>query len=82
MIELIAILSNKDDYYRFKPFIKDYTIPKETRTIINDFDEYYKNNPSITNIDIGKFSTWFLVLKHSTLKPTQAEIYQEIFKNV
>ena len=82
MIELIAILSNKDNYYRFKPFIKDYTLPRETRTIINDFDEYYKNNPSITDIDISKFSAWFLVLKHSSIKKEQAVIYQEIFKNV
>lgn len=82
MIELITIFTNKDNYYRYKPFIKDYIIPKETRTIINDLDEYYKTNPTVIDVDISKFSTWFLIMKHSALKKEQAEIYQEIFKNV
>ncbi len=82
MSELIAILASKDNYYKFKPLIKDHTIPKETRIILNDFDEYYTNNPSVTAIDMGKFSTWFLVLKHSSFKKSQVEIYTEIFNNV
>ena len=80
--ELIAILTNRDNYYRFKPFIKDHAVPKETRLIIHDLDEYYTLNPSIDNVDIDKFRTWFLVLKHSRLKPEQADIYHEIFDNV
>ena len=82
MSELISVLANRDNYYRFKPFIKDHAVPKETRVILKDLDEYYTMNPSIDDIDIDSFRTWFLILKHSKLKPEQAEIYHEIFDNV
>ena len=82
MIELLHILTNREAFYRFRPFIKDHVLPKESKLIINGMDEYYSNNPTLTDIDIDTFETWFLVLKHSTLKPDVVTIYQEVFKNV
>ena len=82
MIELLTLLTNKDKYYRFKPFIKDHVLPKEAKQIVADYDEYYQAHPSFDDIDIDQFSVWFTVMKHSSYKPATMEIYHEIFSKI
>ncbi len=81
-IELLKILENKDIYNKYSNLIKEHTVTKETKQIISDIKAFFKDNPTVTDIDWSKFSTWFCVIKHPTYKPEKIELYRSILATV
>ncbi len=81
-LDLLLILSNKDNYNRYIKYISKHTVAKESWTIITDLKQYYKDNPTITDIDWESFSTWFRVVKHPMFNLEKQEIYETLFNNI
>lgn len=79
MNELLAILFNKDNYYKFKQYVNVDILPKESKQILRDLDEFYTKHTTIIDIDIESFTAWFFVVKHTHLKSEQYQLYQDIF---
>lgn len=78
---LIGLLSKRDKHERYRRFIKDYTVLKETHTIVEDLGAYFKAYPDKTDVDWALFKTWFRVVRHPTWKPAQYEIFDAILDN-
>jgi hypothetical protein len=81
-IDLLNILSNKDNYNRYNKYISRHTIPKESWIIIQDLKEYYDLYPLLPDIDWEAFSEWFRIVKHPMFNTSKQEIYETIFKNL
>lgn len=80
-ILLLQILSRKDYYNRFKKFIKDYTLTKESFTILDDIGAWFADTGK-DKVDWTNFRTWFLTVKHATFKEDKVIIFNAIFDNI
>ena len=47
-IDILLLLSDKDNYYKYNKYIKDYTLTKECNIIIRDMDYYFTANKTFT----------------------------------
>jgi len=75
---LLYILSTKDNYYRFRGFIKDHTITKEIGTIIKDLEDWYKSTGS-DEVSWDNYRAWFITVKHVAYKADKVDIFNKIF---
>ena len=75
-IEILDLLSSKDNYLRFKKYIKAHLISQEAYQILDDMDEWFATN---NTVDWKKFSVWFKIVKHPMYKPDKILVYDKVF---
>jgi replicative DNA helicase len=80
--DLLQIVRKQENYHRFAPYIKEHTLSKEAVKIFHGMGEYFKSYPTVDELSWDSFSTWFLVLKNSTLSPDSVDTYKAIFSNL
>lgn len=78
--ELIRVVATRDAYDSFRPFIKDYVTLPDAWAVIEDMGEWYKANPSATELDWATFLAWSKVSMHSIWKPEKWLVYETIAK--
>ena len=87
-IEIIHTFTTKDQYLRFKPYIKSYLLGSEAATIYRDIAAWYDEGDSVAGstkgdvIDWEEFASWFKFVRHSMFKPEKMEIYNKIFNTL
>lgn len=81
-LDLLSVLKNKANYYRFKPYIKDHALTEHGARIIKDLDSYFKVNPTLIEVDWQKFAEWFKLVKNPTMKQANQEIASKVFNNL
>ena len=81
-IDILLLLSDKDNYYNYNKYIKDYTLTKECNIIIRDMDYYFTANKTYTSIKWKDFNTWFCAVKHSSWTEEALKVYQLIFNRL
>jgi replicative DNA helicase len=81
-LDILLLLSIKDNYYKYNKYIKDYTLTKECNLILRDMDYYYTKNPTYNIVKWSDFSTWFCAVKHSSWNEQVLKTYQIIFKKL
>lgn len=77
-LTMIKILEDKSKFYRFFPYVKDYTVSKETYTILKEVDKYFTSNATTTVVDWNTLGTNFIIT--SKLNREDAEVYKTIFE--
>jgi replicative DNA helicase len=80
--DLLQVLRNREQFNRFKPYIKEHAVGKETVKLINGMEEYFKSFPSAKEIDWDAFGTWFLVIKQAQLSKDSIPTYRTILDNL
>lgn len=81
-IDLINVLKNKDNYIKYKKYIKQHAISKETKNILDNIGLYFDTYTSITDINWGDFRSWFLYVVNKGLSKQEEEEYTEIFNKL
>jgi len=79
-LSLIKLLEEKHKFYRFKPYIKDYTVSKETNTLLKAMDVYFTANASATVVDWDVLGTTFVIVHK--LSRDDADVYKSIFESL
>ena len=78
---MLNTLAKKDNYVRFKPFIKDYTLSKEAKAVFVALEIYYRTK-SIVEIDWNEFESWFYVYKSGSITKQNAELFKHFFEQL
>lgn len=74
--ELLVLLGRDiNNHKRFRGFVKEYTLRKETKLLLDNIDLYYRNHPSETRVDWNSFESWFLTVRGTHLTPSEAKLY-------
>lgn len=81
-VGLLAVLSERSSYDKYRRYVKDYTVLKETHTIIEDLGEWFTQHPAGPVVDWDNFKTWFKVVRHPVWKPSQYDLYYTIIDGV
>ena len=79
MIDLIWFFGDKDNYSKYRGFVKDNVLTKESKLVLEDVGKYYAASPMVRDINWEEFATWFTVVAHPTMKEDRAEIFTKIF---
>lgn len=74
--DLLHILGKKDNYVRFKPFLKENILSREAATIASVLGEYFSNNPSVISVDWVSFETYFLGIRGGRLRDEEILSYK------
>lgn len=74
--DLLQIVKNKENFLRFKPYIKDHALGKEAQKLLNSMDEFFKYYPAVKEIDWNAFESYFMVRHMSTLTKESATTYR------
>lgn len=80
--DLLRVLGNRENFNRFRRYVKDHALEKEAQIIIRDLDEYWVTYLTITDIDWDDFAGWFLQVKHFNIKPETAALYKAMFSKI
>lgn len=78
-IDLISALKIKDNYTKFKKYIKPHALSESTNKLINDMGLYFETFPDKEEIPWTEFSTWFKFVANKALTESDAEEYQAVF---
>jgi replicative DNA helicase len=81
-VELVRVLSARENYESFKPFVKEYTVLPEAQTIINDLGAYFAAHPSAKEVDWSTFLAWSRVTLHPSYKSDKWDAYRMIVDNI
>ena len=81
-IGLLSVLAKRENYTRFKPFIKDYTLSKEGKAVFVGMEVYYRARSAVNEIDWNEFETWFYVYKSGSVTKTNAELFKNFFQQL
>ena len=81
-LDLLSILSARDQWNRFNKYIRGEVLAKEISQIMKDMKEYYSKHPEEEMIDWEAFSEWFCHVVHSTWKPEKLEVFQRLFERL
>lgn len=78
-IDLINVLREKENYIKYKKYIKQHAISKETKSLLEGMGLYFDTYTSKKEIDWGDFQSWFLYIANKSLSKTEEEEYNAIF---
>jgi hypothetical protein len=78
-LDILSILSDKNNFERFSPYVKEHLVGKEAWMIIKDLADFY-NKHDVMCWDT--FSTWFFMVKHPMFNAEKVEVYRSIFDRV
>lgn len=81
-IALLRLLSIKDNYDRFRKYVKSHTITRETELLLKDYDEYWSCFGSQIAIDWSQFEVWFKLVRHPTFEAERQSMYASILSRV
>jgi len=78
-IDLLLICQDKEQYNRFKPYVKEHILSKEVALIYNTIDAFYKQFPAVNKIDWSAFQSFFNVYRAAQIRRETAQAFNNIF---
>ena len=81
-LELFKLLLTRQNYTNYIARITGHILNEETYSLIKDLKVYYKDNPSVDNVDILAFKLWLRTCKHASDKPVAHEIRETMLDMV
>ena len=79
-IDLLNIVSDKDNYTRFKDHVKKYNVSSVTKDIFDSIGAYWENYPERTSVVLNELKTFFYIVRGKKIKDTTS--YELAFSNL
>jgi replicative DNA helicase len=80
-LELLQLLRNKDNYLRFKQYIKQDVLAKETATIVNWIDTWW-SDPKNSSLEWDTFGSVQCIKHAKQFRTEQIEVFRRIFERL
>lgn len=81
-IPLLKFLSEREQYDRYRRFIKSNALLSEAELILNDMGEWLRCYPSSTAVEWEAFALWFRVVRHPMYTREKHEMYDKLFERI
>lgn len=79
---LRLFLDSKEIFTSYASYVKREALSYESKTILDDIQEYYSVFKTSEQIELEKFNTWFLQTQHPQLNEDKQKIYASIFQRL
>lgn len=81
-LTLLKAASKRDNFDRFKKFIKSNSVSEETKVLLGDMETYLAADPSRVEVDWPGFEAWFHLVRHKSMAKTKADGYKKIIERL
>lgn len=79
---LLRTLGQAENFAKFYPLVREYSVLPETFEVIADIKDYLEAHPSTTEVDWDVLKTWALLTKHTSWGPSQRTTYEAVIDSV
>ena len=79
---LIRTLGNADNFAKFYPLVKEYSVLPESFELIEDIKAYLAEFPVTKEVDWEKLKAWAFLTRHTSWSPTQRATYGAIVDTI
>lgn len=78
-LDLLSVLKSRENYTRFSRFVDPASLSDLSQILVKSIGEYLESKDHIETVDWGQFRTWFLVIKHPSLKEERKQLFNRLF---
>ena len=79
---LLVLLGTRTEFDKYRKYIQQYYLQKETKQVIADMEKYYKDNETVDEIDWEELRGYIHIECHPTWPIDRHEMYDAIIDNV
>lgn len=76
---VLLVLNKKEAYDKYARFVKKSSLSEETHNIFVAMGEWWKYNPSVTEISWKALGAWFCLVRHAKMEKTKLDVYRALF---
>jgi replicative DNA helicase len=76
-LDVLSVMRKRDNYEKFARFVKPSSLGQESYTIFTAMGEWFKQNPSIQEIDWGNFNAWFVLVRHAKMDKDKLTVLKD-----
>jgi replicative DNA helicase len=73
-IEIVRALLNKDNYFKYRKFVKQESLSREAYELLEYMGDWWKQHKSLDVVDMQSFAPYVLVSKMGGAKPERLEV--------
>lgn len=81
-LTLLKAASKRDNFDRFKKFLKSNSVSEETKVLLADMETYLVADPSRVEVDWPGFEAWFFLVRHKSMAKTKADGFKKIIERL
>jgi hypothetical protein len=81
-IQLLKVLETRDNYAKYRPHVKGYTLMEESEQFLDDMGKWYAENPKAERIAWTTFMVWVRVSLHPTWNAGQLSTWEMLATNL
>jgi len=81
-IQLLALFGEREYFDKYKEYISNYVVQKETKVISQTVRKWYDDNPDAEQVDWEDFKLQFKIKYHPALKEMQYIVFEKIIDNI
>lgn len=78
-LDLLSVLRNRENYDKFCRFVDESSLTEHARVLVKSMGKYFEAKEGETDIDWGKFRTYFMFILNPGLSPDKKTLYGRIF---
>lgn len=78
----LKLLGNRARFERYNRYLNRELLTDHVARAVNDLGVYYRNNPTVGDIDWDVFATWWKHDKHASIKTTDRQMFDLLIENV
>lgn len=73
-IEIVRALLNKDNYFKYRKFVKQESLSREAYELLEYMGDWWKQHKTLEAVDMQSFAPYVLVSKMGGAKPERLEV--------
>ena len=81
-VVMLAIMTKQENLVRYRRYIKEHTIARETQQLLKDFEKYFEEYSVLSQVDMSSFFTWFTTMRHPSMKEIDVQLYKKLLERV
>jgi len=78
----LRLLGNRARFERYNRHLNRELLTDHVVRAVNDLGVYYRNNPTVDDVDWDVFATWWKHDKHASINATDRQMFELLIENV
>lgn len=78
-LDLLSVLKNRENYASFSRFVDAASLSDLAQVVVKALGQYFETKENEDVVDWGRFRTWFMVIKHPSMKAERKALFQRLF---
>lgn len=78
-LDLLSVLKDRETYLSFSRFVDSASLSDLAQVLVKSLGSYFEAKDTVETVDWGQFRTWFMVIKHPSMKAERKQLFNKLF---